>query len=88
MPMWFHSIITVNFVDWFRLAQLLANIFLHISIYQRLIYAQSYTAIMEEGKFLVHKWDRVKCSVPIESADMPNPGKILGLTWHNLKMTN
>jgi hypothetical protein len=35
---------------------------------------------MEEGRFPVHKWESNVLS--LESADMPNPGKILGLTWH------
>ncbi|CAB3988423.1 Hypothetical predicted protein [Paramuricea clavata] len=38
------------------------------------------TTIMEEGKFPVHKWESNVHS--LESADMPDPGKILGLTWH------
>ncbi len=38
------------------------------------------TTIMEEGKFLVHKWESNIQS--LESMEMPNPGKILGLTWH------
>jgi hypothetical protein len=38
------------------------------------------TTIMEEGRFPVHKWESNVHS--LESADMPNPGKILGLTLH------
>ncbi len=38
------------------------------------------TTIMEEGKFPVHKWESNIQS--LESTEMPNPGKILGLTWH------
>ena len=38
------------------------------------------TEIMEDGKFPVHKWESNVQS--LESDDMPNPGKILGLTWH------
>ena len=38
------------------------------------------TIIMEEGKFPVHKWESNVQS--LESKDMPNPGKILGLTWY------
>mgnify|MGYP002803922442 FL=1 len=35
---------------------------------------------MEDGKFPVHKWESNVQS--LESQNMPNPGKILGLTWH------
>ena len=38
------------------------------------------TEIMEDGKFPVHKWESNVQS--LESENMPNPGKILGLTWH------
>ncbi len=38
------------------------------------------TTIMEEGKFPVHKWESNIQS--LESTEMPNPRKILGLTWH------
>ena len=38
------------------------------------------TTIMEKERFPVHKWESHVHS--LESADMPNPGKILGLTWH------
>ena len=37
-------------------------------------------AILDEAKFPVHKWESNVQS--LESDDMPNPGKILGLTWH------
>ena len=37
------------------------------------------TSILENGKFPVHKWES---NVPtVESDSIPNPGKILGLTW-------
>ena len=38
------------------------------------------TEIMEDGKFPVHKWESNVQS--LQSENMPNPGKILGLTWH------
>ena len=38
------------------------------------------TEIMEDGKFPVHKWESNVQS--LESENMLNPGKILGLTWY------
>ena len=38
------------------------------------------TEIMEDGKFPVHQQESNVQS--LESDDMPNPGKILGLTWN------
>jgi hypothetical protein len=38
------------------------------------------TEILESGKFPVHKWESNVSS--LESADMPNPGKILGHVWN------
>ena len=38
------------------------------------------TQIMEDGKFPVHKWESNVQS--LESENMPNPGKILSLTWY------
>ena len=38
------------------------------------------TIVMGDGKFPVHKWEFNVQS--LESQNMPNPGKILRLTWH------
>ena len=39
------------------------------------------TEILKQARFPVHKWES---NVPsLESENMPNPGKILGLVWDN-----
>ena len=43
------------------------------------------TSILENGKFPVHKWES---NIPtVESDSMPNPGKILSLTWNKQEDT-
>ena len=48
-------------------------------------FQQEATTILEEEKFPVHKWESNVHT--LESEDMPNPGKILEMTWNKQEDT-